>query len=405
MPTSRRTVNKLLAAGALLRTSDGGAQVRTTRHRYDVAIIGAGSFGAWTAYHLHRAGWRTLLLDAYGPANSRASSGGESRIIRTAYGSQDFYSAWAWKSLPEWQALARRTGQSLFAPTGVLAFGEESASFLTKSREALDRLRVPHDMLSAAEVRRRYPQLALREGEVGLYEPAAGVLYARRAIQTLVEDSVRHGLDYRQAAVLAPTGESRQGVVTTAGGEAIDAARFVYACGPWLRTVFPAELGPHLRADRAEVYFLGAPRGDGRYGGDQFPAWMDVTEGADAWGIPDLEHRGFKLAVDKLVIPADPDRMSRQSTPEFLAPVRAYVAQRFPGLADAPVLESRVCQYEMAAGEEYLFDRHPRYNNVWWAGGGSGHGFKTGPAMGAYVASVVRDGAALTERFQRASDA
>ena len=403
MPASRRVVNKLLAATTLASSVAWGKAKLPRAHRYDVAVIGAGSFGAWTAHHLQRAGLRTLLLDAYGPSNSRASSGGESRIIRTAYGLQDFYSGWAWQSLPAWKALERRTGQVLFAPTGVLAFGSESAPFLAASRQALDARGIPHRMLSHEELVRRYPQLAVKPDEVGLFEPAAGVLFARRAIQSLVADSIQHGLEFRQVMVAAPRGEGSQAVVETIAGEPIDAARFVYACGPWLRTVFPAELGAHLRADRAEVYFLGVPPGDSRFEGASFPAWMDVNDGAEAWGMPDLESRGFKLAVDKLVMPADPDRMNREPTSEFLALVRSYVAERFPVLADAPVVETRVCQYEMTADEEYLVDRHPRYANVWWAGGGSGHGFKTGPAMGSYLASVVRDGVAIEARFQRSA--
>ena len=155
MPASRRVVNKLLAATTLASSVAWGKAKLPRAHRYDVAVIGAGSFGAWTAHHLQRAGLRTLLLDAYGPSNSRASSGGESRIIRTAYGLQDFYSGWAWQSLPAWKALERRTGQVLFAPTGVLAFGSESAPFLAASRQALDARGIPHRMLSHEELSKK----------------------------------------------------------------------------------------------------------------------------------------------------------------------------------------------------------------------------------------------------------
>jgi glycine/D-amino acid oxidase-like deaminating enzyme len=304
--------------------------------------------------------------------------------------------------LPEWRALERRTGQHLFVQTGVLAFGPADSPFLDASQRALATRGIPHRWLAHDELTGRYPQLALQAGEAALHEPAAGVLLARRAVQALVSDAMRHGLSYRRCAVAAPVGEAGVASVATTDGEPLDAGRFVYACGPWLRTLFAAELGTHLRADRAEVYFLGVPPGDDRFGGSAFPAWMDVSDGAEAWGIPDVENRGFKLAVDKLVIPADPDRMNRQGTEEFLALVRRYVAQRFPVLANAPVVETRVCQYEMADGEEYLLDRHPRFDNVWWVGGGSGHGFKTGPAVGGYAAAVVRDGVPIDPRFRRA---
>jgi sarcosine oxidase len=401
MAITRRSTNQLLAAAIAAPGLSLATARRKTRFRYDIAVIGAGVFGAWTAHHLHRRGFRTLLVDAYGPASSRATSGGESRIIRTSYGTQDFYSTWAWHSLPQWQALARRTGQSVFAPTGVLAFADEGNEFIEASWAAQQRLQIPSERLSRSEMVKRYPQVAFGPHETGLYEPHAGVLYARQSVQALVAEMRRRGVDYRQAEVLAPTGASARADVMTRDGVAVSAERFVYACGPWLKTLFPHELGPHLRIDRAEVYFLGAEAGDRRFDGENFPAWMDCNAGADAWGIPGVEGRGFKLAVDHLIQPADPDQQDRQPTAPFREAVRDYVVQRFPALARAPIVETRVCQYEMAEDEEYLVDRHPHYENVWWAGGGSGHGFKNGPELGRYVAGVLSGTRPPESRFQR----
>ncbi len=396
----RRTVIQSLAAGVVAARA-ARAAARASSDRFDVAVIGAGVFGAWTAHYLHEAGARVLLLDAYGAANSRASSGGESRITRCSYGKDDWYTGWSWKSLPRWRALEARSGATLFAPTGVLAFGVPDSGFIEASEGALQAHGIPHQRLDNAELRRRFAQVNFGEREQGLFEPAAGVLFARRAVQTLVAELQKRGVDYRRAKVSVPRGERTAPLVETAAGERLSATQYIYACGPWLPKLFPDLLAPQFRADRAEVYFLGVPPGDTRFAPPAMPTWMDMNSQWDAWGMPELENRGFKLAIDRLIVPADPDTMDRRATPEFFADVHAYVAQRFPALADAPVVETRVCQYEMAPDEQYLLDRHPHFEGVWWLGGGSGHGFKNGPAVGEYAAGAVLHGKPVDPRFTR----
>ena len=187
--------------------------------------------------------------------------------------------------------------------------------------------------------------------------------------------------------------------IATSGNETISAGAFVFACGPWLPKVFPELLGSYIQPERAEVYFLGVTPGDTRFSPPQMPTWIYKSKDVEAYGMPVLENRGFKVAVDKLVLPADPDTMDREPTAPYRGQVRAFVAERFPALKDAPVIETRVCQYENTETGNYLVDRHPQMENVWIVGGGSGHGFKNGPAMGEYVASVVARGAPLEELF------
>ena len=113
----------------------------------------------------------------------------------------------------------------------------------------------------------------------------------------------------------------------------------------------------------------------------------------DAYGMPNLENRGFKLAVDLIQQPADPDTMDRLATKPFVDQMRDFVRDRFPALADAPIVETRVCQYENTTNHHYLIDRHPDRENVWLVGGGSGHGFKNGPAVGKYLADLLTNNA------------
>ncbi|MGH9747747.1 MAG: FAD-dependent oxidoreductase, partial [Candidatus Acidiferrales bacterium] len=170
---------------------------------YDVAVIGAGVFGSWTAYCLRKSGATVLLLDAYGPAHARASSGGESRIIRMGYGPDEIYTRWSLRALPLWQELFAEAGRpELFQRTGVLWIADEREreSYARETLTTLFRLRVPHEKLSVAELRSRYPQIAVDDSSWGILEPSSGVLMARRAVQTIVDQAQKIGVDYTIAA-------------------------------------------------------------------------------------------------------------------------------------------------------------------------------------------------------------
>jgi len=367
---------------------------------YDVAVIGAGSFGAWTAYQLRRAGRIVVLLDAYGPANSRASSGGESRIIRMGYGPDEIYSRWSIRSLTLWQEFFRQAQVPLFHRTGVLWLALEGDAYNQHSLETFLKLGVPHQRRSRAELEKRYPQIALGPVTWGLLETESGVLMARRAVQAVVDEAIKIGVEYVPAAVPTPSARGKLSSLTTTGG-AVRAGTFVFACGPWLPKLFPALLGDRIFPTRQEVYFFGVPAGDTRFAPPAMPTWISL--GDEFYGMPDLEGRGFKAALDRHGPAFDPDIGSRVTTAEGLAAARDFLARRFPALKDAPVVETRVCQYENTSNGDFLIDRHPQFENVWLVGGGSGHGFKHGPAVGEYLAARITEGGALEPRFTLAT--
>src|SRR5690606_30536377 len=131
--------------------------------RAGVAVIGGGAFGAWTAWHLRRAGVSVLLLDAYGPASGRASSGGESRIIRAAYGQAEIYSRWSARAMELWREWTRAAGPDLLHRTGALWISRPGDTFVPDSAAAMERCGLRFDTLSFAEIRTRFPQFSLPE--------------------------------------------------------------------------------------------------------------------------------------------------------------------------------------------------------------------------------------------------
>ncbi len=331
-----------------------------------VAVVGAGAFGGWTALHLLRAGCDVTLIDAWGAANSRSSSGDETRVIRGAYGPNAMYTRMVARSVPMWRDLEAAAGQTLLHSVGSLWMAPEGGD--EWERASLENIRAAGmsvEVLRRDGLERLHPGVNWSGIAWALFEPDLGYLMARRACQAVVRMFEREGGRYLIQTEVPPA----------------DAA--VCACGPWLGAMIPDVLGALITATRQEVFYFGdAP------GRAPFPAWVDNTAPRH-YGIAGNEGRGFKAARDVPGPEWDPTAGDRTPSAEPLADARAYVAFRFPRLADAPLLESRVCQYEMSADGHLILDRHPGGGPVWFAGGGSGHSFKIAPAVGEHMMELV----------------
>jgi glycine/D-amino acid oxidase-like deaminating enzyme len=177
--------------------------------------------------------------------------------------------------------------------------------------------------------------------------------------------------------------------------------RFLFACGAWLPGLFPNLLRNRIRPTRQVVTYFGAPAGDTRFTAAQMPAWIDFPSGI--YGTPDIDGRGVKVGIDEHGGPLDPDADDRLPDPSAVTRARAWLSHRLPALAGAPVVETRVCAYENTATGDFLIDRHPAHDNVWIVGGGSGHGFKHGPAVGELAARMVLDEVQPDARFALAN--
>jgi len=392
---SRRGVIATALAAGVAGSVHGEERKVNKAASFDSVVIGAGVFGAWTAWHLRKSGQRVLLLDAFGAAHARASSGGESRLTRGSYGSDEVYTRMAFDSLAQWKWLSDLAGLPVFHRTGIVFFFQKREPYVDQSLEVHRRLKLPTQELDRAALELRYPQASWKDIEVGLFEPDFGVLMARRAVQTLVKQFVKAGGEYRIGAVKPPDASKPLASIELSDGSSVSAANYVFACGPWLPKVFAHLLGPRIFPTRQEVFFFTPPAGDARFGADQLPGWADFNNGDIFYGMPDLEGRGFKIAHDKHGPPIDPDRGDRVASPGALADVRAYMARRFPALAGAALNEERVCQYENSSNGDLLIDRHPTASNVLLVGAGSGHGFKHGPEVGRYASEL------LTARLKR----
>jgi sarcosine oxidase len=357
-----------------------------------VIVIGAGVFGAWTALWLRRGGAEVTLLDAYGPGNSLASSGGETRITRSAHGRDDHYPRWQRRALEHWLDLERAAGQRLFVPSGVLWFAHRDDGFEADSLSTLERLGIPVERWPAEVLRRRYPQIVGEDLAWALFEPEGGALLARRGVATACAALVADGGEVRIGLVRTPSEGDGSGRelhrLRLADGAGMEADAFVFACGPWLPKLFPGVV--ELAVTRQEVVFFAPSPGDARFDAAVLPTWVDFDR--SFYGVGSVEGRGFKLAPDWPGPVVDPDDQERRLTDPSVEASRQYLRLRFPELADRPIAEGRVCQYEATLDAHFIADTHPDWENVWIVGGGSGHGFKHGPSMGEHISALVLAG-------------
>jgi glycine/D-amino acid oxidase-like deaminating enzyme len=355
-----------------------------------IAVIGAGAFGGWTALSLWRAGFKVTLVDAWGPGNSRSSSGDETRVIRSTYGANEFYFDLNVRSLDLWKENERRFGRHFFYNTGVLWFCyNQKTAMLDDSIPFAKKHAMDYVYLSEADIRKQYPVVNTTDLHHAYFDPFGGYLKAREATQAVQEAFCREGGKFIQAFVLP--GEFHSGKlqgIKLSNGDTLQADTYLFACGSWMGQLFPEVLGSVITCTKQEVYYFGLLHNQiGEY--ESFPVWVDVDGKDFYYGIPGNSHRGFKIGVDKRGEKFDPTTGDRVVSPGVLKEAREFIGYRFPGLKSAPLVESRVCPYENSADGNFIFDRHPEAENVLFLGGGSGHGFKHGPGLGELVTEVL----------------
>ncbi|MBC7788812.1 MAG: FAD-dependent oxidoreductase [Anaerolineae bacterium] len=355
-----------------------------------VVVVGAGAFGGWTALNLAQRGATVTLIDAWGAGNARASSGGETRVIRAAYNGQRVYIEMARRALDLWREYETAWQRTVLHRTGALwMFETGDDAFARTSADPMREMRLMLEEVSLADAAKRFPQIRTDGLQRVWWESDAGYLLAREACELVRAACVRAGVEYLTGKANAgPISSERMSYVSLSDGTRRDADAFVFACGPWLGALFPDILGWRIRATKQDVLYFGTPAGDRQFDAETMPVWVNLGQRI-MYGIPGNERRGFKIADDSLGGDVDPTSFERTVSPASVMTARAMLRRRFPLLARAPLVHAEVCQYESTPDGHYLMDWHPAARNVLLLGGGSGHGFKMGPAIGEMASSLV----------------
>ena len=382
---------------------EGGAPFVRSGQMPDVVVVGAGNFGTWTAYHLRRLGARVILVDQYGPGNSRSASGGETRGVRTSYGDRPHgidWSKWAARAIERWQEwdeehFAKGMLPRLFFTTGDIIMRDEMTPFMEQSIENWREMDWPYEVLSADEIRYRWSVIRTPDVDVGLYEPRAGVVRARRAMESVAQVFQMEGGELVIGKARPPEAAGRRiDHVLVGDGERVAGGAFVFALGPWFPKYFPELMGRRLRTSTVgHTYYFATPPGEEGYRHPNCPSYN--VPGVTGWPALGSDSRGFRIRTGGASFD-DPDTSIRWIPEDRHDRPRGVLAKYFPALAELPINETRACHYCGTVSRNFIIDRHPGFDNGWLAGGGSAESFKQGPVLGEYVARRVLD--------QRASD-
>ena len=348
-------------------------------------VVGAGAFGAAIADRLARSDWEVTLVDQFEPGDPRASSGGESRLLRFSHGGDHWHASSAWRSRDLWREL----DPELFVEAGVVWLAQRAGGWEDDSQAVLRELGIPVERLSVDQAAELLPGVAGSDLEFAVFEPAAGLLRAQDAVRALVDRARAHGARLVPGRAV-PDGEG----VLLDDGRHLAADRVIRASGAWLAALFPGL--ERLRVTLQELVFFEPPTRAWRM--PPTPGWVDY-DGA-FYGTGDLDGHGVKVAPDVEGPEFDPRAGARDPSGDAVTRAREYASRRFPALANAPVIAAKTCQYELTADTRFIAAPHPEHASVWLLGGGSGHGFKHGPAMAERMAGALRGEEPMPERFR-----
>jgi glycine/D-amino acid oxidase-like deaminating enzyme len=356
-----------------------------------IVVVGAGAFGGWTAWFLLQAGYKVTLIDCWGPGNSRSSSGDETRVIRSTYGGNEFYFDLNVRSLALWKEYETRWQKKFFQNKGVLWFCYDEASpIVDDSLPFAKKHSMLYQKLSTKELNEQYPQINTSDLTHAWLDPFGGCLRARESCQAVQKAFIAAGGKYIQDSVKPGNfNHDRMDDITLSNGNVVKADSYIFACGSWLGSLFPEVLSNVITCSKQEVYYLGVPEQSAQ-AFDNLPVWIDLDGTDFYYGIPGNSFRGFKIGVDKRGESFNPSNGNRTMNEAVYQKAMRFIAHRFPDLKNAPLIENRVCPYENSPDGNFLFDHHPEASNLFFLGGGSGHGFKHGPALGELIADIIK---------------
>ena len=352
-----------------------------------VVIVGAGVFGASLAWRLAAAGHAVTLVDQFEPGDARASSGGETRLLRCVHGPDGDYTAMARRARTLWRELEAEAGVQVLLDRGIAWFADQTAGWEADAERTLTEQQIPVEHLDPDEARSLFPTFRSDDLEFVLFEPEAGVLRAECAVRTLTTQAAHHG-----ARVVRSRARPRGATVVLVDGQVLEGDAVVWACGPWLAKLFPDLVSLSITCQEL-LFFDGGPPWRCR----DVPGWCDYD--LARYGTSDIDEHGVKVAIDEEGPPIDPDA-DLPTEPTTEEQVRGYLRLRFPALEHAALVSARCCRYEITRDTHFIAAPHPGHSSVWLVGGGSGHGFKHGPAMAELLASAIGGHIPVPERFR-----
>ena len=360
-----------------------------TDRTYDVIVVGVGAMGSLTTYELARRGHRVLGIDRFAPPHAMGSSHGHSRIIREAYFEDPRYVPLVRRAYERWDVLAALSGETLFRQTGGLMLGPPDGALVRGARLSAELHHLPHDILSADEVRQRFSAFHPRDDMIGVWEPRAGILVPEQCIGAALSVARAHGAEIHDNEVVTHVEENTDGVTVTTTLGVYHARSVVISVGAWTTDVLAALHLP-LTVQRNVQFWFEPVCNAKQFAADRFPIFIsEYAPNASWYGFPDVGD-GLKLAFHHYGETVDPNTINRVVGVHEVDVVREILARYMPD-ANGPLKASAVCMYTNAPDEHFVIGRHPQQGRVIVASPCSGHGFKFASVLGEVLANLATD--------------
>lgn len=360
--------------------------------QYDAIIVGAGSMGMAAGYYLAKQGARTLMLDASDPPHTMGSHHGDTRIIRHAYGEGKQYVPLALRAQQLWCELAESSGIRLFAQTGVLSVSFENSPFLQEVKESAAQYTLPLEVLSAHELRSRWPGIDVPDHFYGCLEPTSGVLFPEKCITAYRDLAIDHGAELLTDTRVTGFEKEGDGVIVRTASGSYRGDNVLLSAGAWNPSLLASSgLSIPMVPTRKTVAWFGADQA--LYGSERFPAFIFCLDDSIYYGFPSFDELGLKIGRHDGGVAIDPDRLER-TFGMYLSDegdVRSFLEAYMPQAA-GPLRQGKVCIYTMTPDEHFVIDRHPDIPQIVITAGFSGHGFKFASAVGEAVSQLFTQG-------------
>ncbi len=361
-----------------------------TGRSHDIAVIGLGAMGSAAIFQLARRGKRVVGIEQFGRGHARGSSHGESRAIRLGYFEHPSYVPLARAAYEGWYELERLTGESVLTKTGVLEMGKPGSIIVNGSREASEMHRLPHEVLDATDIRKRFPQFTLPPDYSAVWQPDGGFVRPELANRLHLELAERAGatlLENRKVLAIEPGANSVRIVLE---GGAIEAGSAIVAAGAWIGDLVP-ELRPKLTVTRQVLCWFEPLRAEAVAPGT-LPVFIVDGAGDIAYGFPNVGS-GFKCASHHDSGTWEHADMARQEAgPADEKRMRDFLEAYLPDAA-GPLKAMQTCMYTKTPDEDFVLDLHPSDPRIVVASPCSGHGFKFASVIGQVLADLATEGA------------
>ena len=362
----------------------GSRSARVAEHVYDAIVVGLGAHGSAAAYHLARRGINVLGFDRFARGHTLGSSGGLSRIIRLSYYEHPDYVPMLRRAWDLWRELERDSGETLLTQTGGLYMGPPEGELVAGALASAREHGLEHELLDAADIRRRYPVFEIDDDWIGLFDAQAGWLAPERCIETHLRMAERRGATLRFEEPIEKWERDGDNVRVTSASGAYRAKRLVLTAGAWMSRLLP-DLAPHLWVER-NVLFWFEPIAQ-REEFAKLPIYIVQDSERMFYGFPlDAEH-GVKVAGLHFGDRVDPDTVEREVSTRDEERVRAWLAKRMPS-ANGKRRLAKVCMYTNSPDSHFVIDRVANAPAV-FASACSGHGFKFASAIGELLADMT----------------